>query len=68
MIDCGYVVSHGNIEVITKQSVPELVEILVVREFTDIFLAEVHELLLFEEVEFAIDLLPNTMPICRAPY
>lgn len=46
----------------------ELAQILVVREFGDVFPNEVPGLPPAREAEFAIDLVPGTMPISRATY
>lgn len=43
-------------------------DILMVREFADVFLEEVLGLPLVREVEFRIDVLPGTMPIPLAIY
>jgi len=42
--------------------------ILVVREFVDVFLDEVSGLPPNREVEFSIDLVPETGPVSMAPY
>ncbi|XP_054816888.1 uncharacterized protein LOC129316489 [Prosopis cineraria] len=42
--------------------------IRVVNEFPEVFLEEVSRLLLEQEVEFSIDLVPRTKPILKAPY
>lgn len=52
----------------TEQLVSELAQILVVREFGDVFPNEVPGLPPAREAEFAIDLVPGTMPISRATY
>lgn len=46
----------------------KLAEILIVCDFTDIFLDEVPSLLPARKVEFVIDLVLDTTPISRAPY
>lgn len=45
-----------------------MVEILIVCDFTDMFLDEVSGLPLARVVEFIIDFVLNTTPIFRAPY
>jgi anion-transporting ArsA/GET3 family ATPase len=42
--------------------------IKIVREFLDIFLEELPGMPLDREVEFVIDLLPETAPISKRPY
>jgi hypothetical protein len=42
--------------------------ILVVRDFPDVFLEELPEMPLDREVEFVIDLLPESAPISKRPY
>jgi hypothetical protein len=39
-----------------------------VREYQDVFLGELTSLPPFQEVEFAIDLVPKAEPISRIPY
>lgn len=43
-------------------------QILVVREFTDVFPEEIIELPPESVVDFAINLMPKTTPISKAPY
>jgi hypothetical protein len=43
-------------------------EIPIVREFVDVFLEELPGIPLDREIEFTIDLLPNTAPISKAAY
>jgi len=45
-----------------------LEDILVVREFLDVFLEEIPGMLPPREVEFCIDLTPRATPISKAPY
>ncbi|KAK8938601.1 hypothetical protein KSP39_PZI011511 [Platanthera zijinensis] len=52
----------------TAVSVPRLEEILVVRDFTDVFPDEIPGLPPERDVEFVIDLEPGTRPIAKAPY
>ncbi|XP_031096941.1 uncharacterized protein LOC116001192 [Ipomoea triloba] len=47
---------------------PEINQIPVVREFPDVFLEDLTEMLPEREVEFTIDLAPGTAPISKAPY
>lgn len=49
-------------------STPLLAQITVANEFPNVFEDEVHELPPTREVESAIDLVLNIMPISRAPY
>ncbi|XP_028060070.1 uncharacterized protein LOC114263683 [Camellia sinensis] len=46
----------------------KLEDILVVKEFPDVFLVELPGLSLDKEIEFAIELIPGTGPISKAPY
>ena len=43
-------------------------ELQVVREFPEVFLDEIPDVLPEREVEFAIDLVPGTRPVSMAPY
>ena len=43
-------------------------DIPVVREFPDVFPEELPDLPLVREIDFSIELLPETMPISPAPY
>ena len=52
----------------TEQTGPVLEQIPVVKDFVDVFPDEVPGLPPAREVEFAIDLVPGTAPISRAPY
>lgn len=52
----------------TMQSILELAENLVVREFSNVLLDEVLGLPPARVVEFVINLVPDTMPISRALY
>ncbi|XP_020082447.1 uncharacterized protein LOC109706053 [Ananas comosus] len=52
----------------TQKELPALGDILVVREFPDVFPAELPELPPDREIEFVIDLVPGTAPISKAPY
>ena len=51
-----------------EAEVPTLQSIPVVNEFPDVFLDELPGLPLKREIEFAIDLLPDTQPIFISPY
>ena len=46
----------------------KLEDIIVVREFLDVFPKELPRLPPDREVEFSIDILPGTSPISKAPY
>ena len=46
----------------------KLFEILVVCEFPDVFLDDLPSLLPQWEIDFAVDLVPVTQPISKAPY
>nr|CAD1842409.1 unnamed protein product [Ananas comosus var. bracteatus] len=48
--------------------VPALEELLVVREFPDVFPTELPGMPLDRKIEFVIDLIPGTAPISKAPY
>ena len=52
----------------TEVSEQKLEDILVVREFPDVFPKELPGLPLDREVEFSIDILPGTSPVSKAPY
>ncbi|XP_074374411.1 uncharacterized protein LOC141714814 [Apium graveolens] len=47
---------------------PELEDVLVVREFSNVFPEDLEGLPPEREVEFSIDLLPDAQPISKAPY
>ncbi|XP_074337594.1 uncharacterized protein LOC141674791 [Apium graveolens] len=47
---------------------PELEDVLVVREFSDVFPEDLEGLPPEREIEFSIDLLPDAQPISKAPY
>ncbi|XP_052181975.1 uncharacterized protein LOC127794769 [Diospyros lotus] len=51
-----------------KENDTELSDILVVREFPDVFPDELPGLLPPREVEFSIELMPGTQPISKVPY
>nr|GEV14103.1 putative reverse transcriptase domain-containing protein [Tanacetum cinerariifolium] len=56
-------------QVIEKKSENKRLEdILVVREFPDVFLEDLPRLPLVRHVEFQIDLIPGVAPVARAPY
>ena len=46
----------------------KLSDIIVVRDFSDVFLDELPRVIPDREVEFSIELLPGTTPISIAPY
>ncbi|XP_020084907.1 uncharacterized protein LOC109707786 [Ananas comosus] len=50
------------------QETPALESMSVVREFSDVFPAELPEIPSDREIEFVIDLVPGTAPISKAPY
>nr|CAD1829299.1 unnamed protein product [Ananas comosus var. bracteatus] len=52
----------------TQKELPALCDIPVVREFPDVFPAELPGLPPDREIEFVIDLIPGTAPISKAPY
>ena len=52
----------------SKRGQIELENILVVREFTDVFPKELLGIPLEREVDLSIEILPRTTPISRAPY
>ncbi|GKV10897.1 hypothetical protein SLEP1_g22202 [Rubroshorea leprosula] len=60
----GFLVSVTDASSVTSR----LEDIPVVREFPDVFLEDVPGLPLDREVEFAIDLVPGTGPVSKAPY
>ncbi|GKV11326.1 hypothetical protein SLEP1_g22590 [Rubroshorea leprosula] len=60
----GFLVSVTNASSVTSR----LEDILVVREFPDVFLEGLPGLPPDREVEFAIDLVPGIRPISKAPY
>nr|GFC53593.1 putative reverse transcriptase domain-containing protein [Tanacetum cinerariifolium]GFC71536.1 putative reverse transcriptase domain-containing protein [Tanacetum cinerariifolium] len=51
-----------------KSDEKQLENILVVREFADVFLEELPGLPPVRQVEFQIDLIPGASPVARAPY
>ncbi|XP_074356031.1 uncharacterized protein LOC141695701 [Apium graveolens] len=52
----------------TSKVQPDLEDVLVVREFSDVFPDDLEGLPPKREVEFSIDLLPDAQPISKAPY
>ncbi|GKG04800.1 putative reverse transcriptase domain-containing protein [Tanacetum coccineum] len=62
-------VIHIPIEVMEKKSDKKRLEdILVVREFPEVFPENLPGLPLVRQVEFQIDLIPGAAPVARAPY
>jgi len=53
---------------ITEDAGPSLEDILVVKEFQDVFSDEIPGMSSLREVEFYIDLTPGATPISKAPY
>ncbi|GKG06644.1 hypothetical protein Tco_0329613, partial [Tanacetum coccineum] len=51
-----------------KSDEKRLEDILVVREFLEVFLEDLHGLPPVRQVEFQIDLIPGTTPVAQAPY
>ena len=51
-----------------KKEVLKLDDILVVREFPNVFPEDLPGIPIDREIEFSIDLLPETSPILKAPY
>ncbi|GKB35509.1 putative reverse transcriptase domain-containing protein [Tanacetum coccineum] len=51
-----------------KSDEKRLEDILVVREFSEVFLEDLHGLPLVRQVEFQIDLILGATPVARAPY
>jgi hypothetical protein len=52
----------------TKRGKTQLLDLLIVRKFLDVFLKELSGLSPRREVEVFIDLLPETSPIAQSPY
>ena len=52
----------------TRKEVLKLDDILVVREFPNVFPEDLPGILVDREFEFSIDVLPETSPISKAPY
>ena len=52
----------------SKENNIEMPNILIVREFLDVFPDELPGLLPPREVEFSIELMPGTQPVSKAPY
>ena len=52
----------------TRKEILKLDDILVVREFPDVFPEDLPGIPIDKEIEFFIDLLPGTSPISKAPY
>ena len=51
----------------TRKEVLKLDDILVVREFFDVFPENLPRIPIDKEIEFSIDFLPRTSPISKAP-
>jgi hypothetical protein len=51
-----------------KEDNPKLEDFVVLREFRDMFVDEIPELPPRREIDFSIDLLPESTPISKAPY
>ena len=52
----------------TRKEVLKLDDIPIVREFPDVFLEDLPGIPIDREIEFSIDLLPETSLISKAPY
>jgi hypothetical protein len=52
----------------TERGKTQLLDLLIVKEFLDVFLKELSRLSPRKEVEVFIDLLPGTSPIAQSPY
>ncbi|GKA04498.1 hypothetical protein Tco_0683618, partial [Tanacetum coccineum] len=52
----------------TKANEPTLSDILIVRDFEDVFLDDVSRLPPQRQVEFCIDLIPGATPVAKSPY
>ncbi|XP_074337583.1 uncharacterized protein LOC141674782 [Apium graveolens] len=52
----------------TSKVQPEFEDVLVVHEFSDVFPKDLEGLPHEREIEFSIDLLPDALPISKAPY
>ncbi|GKE03923.1 putative reverse transcriptase domain-containing protein [Tanacetum coccineum] len=52
----------------TKADAPELSDIPIVRDFTDVFLEDLSELPPQRQVEFRIDLIPGATPVTKSQY
>ncbi|GKD02953.1 putative reverse transcriptase domain-containing protein [Tanacetum coccineum] len=52
----------------TKADEPELSDIPIVRDFTDVFTEDLSGLPPQRQVEFRIDLIPRAMPVSKSPY
>ena len=52
----------------TRKEVLKLDDILIVREFPNVFPEDLPRILVDREIEFSIDVLPETSPISKAPY
>ena len=52
----------------TRKEVLKLDDILIVREFPNVFPEDLPGILVDREIEFSIDVLPETSPISKAPY
>ncbi|XP_074377831.1 uncharacterized protein LOC141719357 [Apium graveolens] len=63
----GYEAYIAHIVDIEKEA-PNLDEIPIVREFSDVFLDELPGLRPDHEIEFSIDLIPGAEPVSKAPY
>jgi len=51
-----------------EKEVPQLDQVLIVREFIDVFPDDLPKLSPYRKIEFCIDLVPGTEPISMAPY
>ncbi|GJW28935.1 hypothetical protein Tco_0045810 [Tanacetum coccineum] len=64
--------AHQDLNIVTvmenKSDEKRLEDILVVREFPEVFPEDLPGLPLVRQVEFQIDLIPGTTPVARAPY
>ena len=54
--------------VMDTQDKGKAIDVLIVREYPDVFLEDLHGVLLERQAEFRIDLVPGTAPIAKAPY
>nr|GEV52475.1 hypothetical protein [Tanacetum cinerariifolium] len=66
--DCDSIIQVTSKKAKDKSEEKRLEDVLIVREFLEVFLEDFHGLPPARQVEFQIDLVPGATPVARAPY
>ena len=59
---------HPRLNLLEKENKPSLEDFVILYDFRDVFVDEIHELCPRREIEFSINLLHGSAPISKAPY